>query len=224
MVQKNVHYRASIDPRATVPSSPLPPDAPAGPGVESTPCPESCPHCGRESQTSPCQGPDGGLPGHPPEPSPPPVGNTDSPEPIRAAEPTPVAPESEEKATSQKACPQCRRPLAQTVSFCPDCGIKAPADQNETYRIRFRSPTDSPCRFDWTGEELTIGKASDCDLVVTDDEYLSRRHVRLIRSEGKVVLEDLGSANGTFLRVRRPVALEPGDEILVGTSLFTLEK
>jgi pSer/pThr/pTyr-binding forkhead associated (FHA) protein len=74
------------------------------------------------------------------------------------------------------------------------------------------------------GEELTIGKAPDCDLVVTDDEYLSRRHVRLIRSEGKVVLEDLGSANGTFLRVRRPVALEPGDEILVGTSLFTLEK
>jgi pSer/pThr/pTyr-binding forkhead associated (FHA) protein len=74
------------------------------------------------------------------------------------------------------------------------------------------------------GEELTIGKAPECDLVVTDDEYLSRRHVRLIRSEGKVVLEDLGSANGTFLRVRRPVALEPGDEILIGTSLFTLEK
>ena len=74
-----------------------------------------------------------------------------------------------------------------------------------------------------TKPELTIGKLTECDLVIADDDYVSRRHARLFRSDGMVYLEDMGSANGTFLRVRRPIVLEPGDEILVGTAMFQLE-
>jgi pSer/pThr/pTyr-binding forkhead associated (FHA) protein len=67
------------------------------------------------------------------------------------------------------------------------------------------------------GDELSIGKAADCNMVIADDDYVSRRHARLVKSDGMVFLEDLGSSNGTFLRVRRPIVLEPGDEIVVGT-------
>lgn len=135
-----------------------------------------------------------------------------------------VPPAPTEMTDAPRACRQCRRQVPQIARFCPDCGAEAPEVMTETYRLRFHGPADRACSFDWTGEELTIGKTPDCDLVVTDDEYLSRRHVRLTRKDGKVLLEDMGSANGTFMRVRRPVVLEPGDEILVGTSLFTLEK
>ena len=49
------------------------------------------------------------------------------------------------------------------------------------------------------GDVLTIGRSSDCD-VVLDHPYISKRHVRLLRG---VVVQDLESINGTFLDGRR---------------------
>jgi pSer/pThr/pTyr-binding forkhead associated (FHA) protein len=74
------------------------------------------------------------------------------------------------------------------------------------------------------GGELTIGKAGDCHMVIAEDDYVSRRHAKLVHSDGMVFVEDLGSSNGTFLKVRRPVALEPGDEIVVGTCVLRFEE
>ena len=69
-----------------------------------------------------------------------------------------------------------------------------------------------------SGNELLVGKTDACGLRLDDDGYASRLHARVFCLEGRMLLEDLGSANGTFVRVRRPVALEPGDEFLIGTT------
>jgi DNA-binding NtrC family response regulator len=53
---------------------------------------------------------------------------------------------------------------------------------------------------------LTIGRADGCDIVI-EDPLLSRVHAAL-HVEGGFAVEDLGSANGTFVRERR---LEPGE-------------
>lgn len=45
---------------------------------------------------------------------------------------------------------------------------------------------------------ITIGRAEDSTLVITDD-YASARHARLIPRAGQWFLEDLGSTNGTYL-------------------------
>lgn len=48
---------------------------------------------------------------------------------------------------------------------------------------------------------------------------VSRRHARILVSGGQVMLEDLGSKNGTFLRGKRLTSRAPlsdGDEILLG--------
>lgn len=46
---------------------------------------------------------------------------------------------------------------------------------------------------------IKIGKASDNDYVI-DNPFVSRHHARLIREkDGALVLEDVGSANGTFI-------------------------
>jgi len=48
---------------------------------------------------------------------------------------------------------------------------------------------------------------------------VSRRHARIVVTDGKATLEDLGSKNGTFLRGKRltsPAFLSDGDEILLG--------
>ena len=72
--------------------------------------------------------------------------------------------------------------------------------------------------------DFVIGKDEGCDLVLDGDAYVSRRHARLRLEDDLVFLDDLGSSNGTLLRIRRPIALEVGDEILVGTSVIRLEQ
>ena len=64
---------------------------------------------------------------------------------------------------------------------------------------------------------MTVGRAKSADVRVLDDD-VSRDHARLICIGGNVVVEDLGSRNGTFVngaRVSRQV-LADGDKVSVG--------
>ena len=76
------------------------------------------------------------------------------------------------------------------------------------------------------GVPITIGRADDSTLVLTDD-YVSTRHARLVPQGDKWVLEDLGSTNGTYLgrtRVTDPVPVALGAQIRVGKTVLELRK
>jgi DNA-binding winged helix-turn-helix (wHTH) protein len=63
-----------------------------------------------------------------------------------------------------------------------------------------------------------LGRDSDSVLWI-DHDTVSRRHARIRVEEGRAVLEDLGSKNGTFLRGQRmdaPTELADGDEFRLG--------
>jgi diguanylate cyclase (GGDEF)-like protein len=68
-------------------------------------------------------------------------------------------------------------------------------------------------------DQLVIGRGDKVDLRLLDDG-ISREHVRLSKEEGRVVLEDLGSTNGTYCNgqrvTRQPLA--EGDKILIGST------
>ena len=69
-----------------------------------------------------------------------------------------------------------------------------------------------------TGETITIGRAVQNEIVITS-QRVSREHARVRRDGWRVVLEDLGSTNGTFLndeRVLTPTALQDEDRIKIG--------
>jgi len=69
--------------------------------------------------------------------------------------------------------------------------------------------------------ENVIGRV-DCSVTLADGT-VSRRHARLLPSNGKWVLEDLGSANGTFLngsKLARAAEVKGGDQIRCGTTLL----
>ncbi len=73
---------------------------------------------------------------------------------------------------------------------------------------------------------VTIGRADDSTLVITDD-YASGQHARLVPSDGAWVLEDLGSTNGTYLgqtKVGRPVAVPVGAQIRIGKTVLELRR
>jgi len=73
-----------------------------------------------------------------------------------------------------------------------------------------------------TNECVTIGRALENDVVITS-KRVSREHARVRREGWRVILEDLGSTNGTFLndeRVLTSVELQDGDRITIGDVTF----
>jgi hypothetical protein len=71
---------------------------------------------------------------------------------------------------------------------------------------------------------ITIGRAEDSTLVITDD-YASARHARLVPRDGQWFVEDLGSTNGTYLDRGKVSGLTPvplGVPIRIGRTSLEL--
>jgi len=68
-------------------------------------------------------------------------------------------------------------------------------------------------------KEMLIGR-ENCDLSYSQDTLLSPRHASIAVREGKLVLKDLNSQNGSFIRQRQDVELTAGDIFLLGRELF----
>jgi two-component system NtrC family sensor kinase len=70
-------------------------------------------------------------------------------------------------------------------------------------------------------EPQQIGRSSEA--LPLSDQAISRRHAELTPDDGKWFINDLNSANGTFVngqRVTRPRLLQAGDQIRTGLSIF----
>lgn len=72
--------------------------------------------------------------------------------------------------------------------------------------------------------EIVIGRGSEFDMVLEED-MVSRRHARISTFHGRIVFEDLGSTNGSFVngqKLEGRAQLNAGDQLLVGSSLMEL--
>jgi len=69
------------------------------------------------------------------------------------------------------------------------------------------------------GDGVTLGRERG-DLLFPEDGYVSGLHCRLTTENGRVFLTDLGSSNGTFLRLKAERAVQNGDFLLLGQQLF----
>ena len=71
--------------------------------------------------------------------------------------------------------------------------------------------------------EIVIGRSSDLDMVLVED-MVSRKHAKISVSDDQIVIQDLGSTNGTFVNGERikKTRLRENDRILVGTSILKL--
>jgi DNA-binding winged helix-turn-helix (wHTH) protein len=86
-------------------------------------------------------------------------------------------------------------------------------------------------RLQWEAHEVALAEAENIlgrveeAAAWIESASVSRRHACIRISEGRAILEDLGSKNGTFLNGRKltaPAALADGDEICLGLVLMTL--
>ena len=70
----------------------------------------------------------------------------------------------------------------------------------------------------------TIGRGEGCDLRIPLGD-VSRKHCSLIKSDDGLVIQDIGSSNGTYVNGKRvqEASLRPGDLIRVGSLRFVVQ-
>jgi len=90
-------------------------------------------------------------------------------------------------------------------------------------RLRVVEPTEAAGQSFALTAETVIGRAADCGVCLTADTFVSSAHARVFASDGRVLVEDLGSTNGTFLnaaRITEPTPLFRGDRLQIGRTVL----
>jgi pSer/pThr/pTyr-binding forkhead associated (FHA) protein len=73
------------------------------------------------------------------------------------------------------------------------------------------------------GDTITIGREGN-DVNFLDDPFISGRHAQVaISTDGQMTLTDLGSKNGTFIRLGDETGLAHGDYVFLGQQLLRVE-
>lgn len=128
-----------------------------------------------------------------------------------------------------------KRNRAQTVTLSPDdmgtvtqtLRLRRASERRELPVLKVVAGEDmlNFCAI-YPGERVTIGREPSCELQLSDVS-VSREHAAIrFMPPDSLILEDLGSTNGTFFGeepVSAPVTLQPGSEIQVGSVTLRVE-
>ena len=71
-------------------------------------------------------------------------------------------------------------------------------------------------------DEVVLGR-EEGDIVFKDDAFMSRRHAAITWDGKRALLTDLGSSNGTFVRISGPNGIKHGDHVRMGDQLLRIE-
>ncbi len=139
----------------------------------------------------------------------------------------------------ERRCTGCGGPVQPASRFCGRCGRAvaepSPAATPPTPRPApahggAHAPRVVPVRHDGLpGTPHLVGLAgalcgrSSGDLSFADDPTVSPEHARFTLRGAALFVEDLGSTNGTFVRLRAPRSLAAGDEIRLGRQVLRVE-
>ena len=124
-------------------------------------------------------------------------------------------------AVAPGAAPVVGAPADATGMYAP-AGAELDGDADPRLVVE-RAPGHVPGMEYEVGEGAILGRGDQAEIRL-EDPFASSRHARLVRQGGVVVLEDLGSTNGTYLNeelLSGPQPLHPGDRVRIGDSEFT---
>ena len=144
-------------------------------------------------------------------------------------------------------CPECGFQNPESSNYCSRCGALLATDAGAETTMSFDIGDDGdevdlleslgitgPAlvvrsgggrageSFEPQGDRATIGRSPDCGIFL-DDVTVSRKHASLVQRDGRWLIEDAGSLNGTFVNRKRVESAEltDGDELQIGKYRLT---
>lgn len=104
--------------------------------------------------------------------------------------------------------------------------VKPPRRPSQARRLLVTEGGERGSSVTLADQPITLGRADDCTLVLTDD-YASNHHARLVPTADGWLVEDLGSTNGTYLgpaKIVRPTLLPLGHPLKIGKTTLELRR
>lgn len=104
-------------------------------------------------------------------------------------------------------------------------GIKVSSLEKNTYLKLINRKDSLPFKIQEVynlEDSITIGRSNENDVIIKDP-YISKKHLSIVKDEDEYYLEDLNSANGTYLngdKIMDAVKLNNGDRIQFGRIEF----
>ena len=76
------------------------------------------------------------------------------------------------------------------------------------------------------GDLIRVGSSQECEIRLTDDPFISRRHCSLSLIGDELTVVDLHSSHGTHVNTagvgQKPVPLHDGDTLRIGNTTLTV--
>jgi len=96
--------------------------------------------------------------------------------------------------------------------------------------ISYSLPLQSPKQFETESHSIVFGRnpspGQHVDIDLVEDDYISRIHASLTFENNEYWIEDLGSANGTWVNgveIKTETRLMPGDKVRVGWTIIEVQ-
>jgi hypothetical protein len=102
---------------------------------------------------------------------------------------------------------------------------RPPRGRSSEPRLVVIEPDDQRGRAFELADEMTVGRAAGCQIVL-DDTYASQLHTRIFQRDGQLMVDDLGSTNGTYLNNRKvsgAMVMNRGDKLRIGKTVMELQ-
>src|SRR5438093_10350063 len=81
-------------------------------------------------------------------------------------------------------------------------------------------------RLEFDKPEVTIGRVQGNDIILPKGN-VSKRHSRIVLKDGKFIIVDLKSTNGTYVNGRKitsPLVIKPTDKIYIGDFILAVDE
>ena len=80
-------------------------------------------------------------------------------------------------------------------------------------------------RLDFDAEEITVGRVDENDICLPKGN-ISKKHTRIVVKDGKIIVLDLKSTNGTYVNGKQlagPQLIQPSDNVYIGDFILNVE-
>lgn len=136
---------------------------------------------------------------------------------------------------SDNKCGRCGEQILPDYSFCMNCGapidgvdsgtasLADPGGEQKKYKlILIRGDGGQTASYSLGGREHIAGREEGI-ILFPDDDTVSPAHANFFYQDGRLMVKDLDSANGTFFKVTTPVQLHAEDRFIAGEQLMFVE-